>query len=285
PLAAQFPASFHDVSNGNNSVPCQSGSKNCIAATNPVTLNGVVEGQIGSGTTAEYSAGVGYDLATGLGTVDAAQLVGNWGSVTFASSSVTLTPHSTSFAHGTGIEISGSVTGTSPTGSVALMTDASEQNQQSQGISQVLNGSQSVFPLTNGSFDVSNINTLPGGTYNIWGQYSGDAKNAGSASQNTPITVTPEASGVYLNVLTPGGQFYQTVSGTITYGTQLQFSALVAPSSQLSAEESCLARLLNGTSATCPVYDPPTGTVTFSDNGQAFNTAMLNAEGDAEYNP
>lgn len=287
PLAAQFPAAFHDVTNGNNSVPCayspssSSNSKNCIAVSDPMTVNGVTEGQIGvSGKTA-YNAGGGYDLASGLGTVDATQLVNHWGDVTFASSNVTLTPSSTSFAHGTAINITGTVTGSNPTGSVALMTDSGEQSQQGQGISQFLSGASSVFTVANGAFSGSNINTLPGGTYNIWGQYSGDATNAPSTSQKTSITVTPEASGIILNVLSPSGNSFGTIPSSVTYGTQLQFQAVVTPSSQLTAEKNCLT----GSATTCPVYGPPTGTVTFADSLAPFNTATLNAEGDAEYNP
>ncbi|MGH9586900.1 MAG: protease pro-enzyme activation domain-containing protein, partial [Acidobacteriaceae bacterium] len=280
PLAAQYPAVFHDVTNGTNSVPCAMGSTNCIAVSNPINLNGVVEGQIGSGATPEYNAGAGYDLATGLGSVDAALLVNDWGNVQFAASNVTMTPSQTTFTHGTAISISGTVTGTSPTGTVALMTDSAEPGQQTQGIAPWLSGDPGVFTVTSGSFSGSNVNYLPGGTYNIWGRYSGDAKNAASLSEKTQITVTPEASGIFLNALTPSGSGYGTVSGSVTYGTQLQFSAVVAPSSKLTAEENCLT----GAATSCPVFGPPTGTVVFSDNGQPFNTATLNPEGDAEYN-
>ena len=67
----------------------------------------------------------------------------------------------------------------------------------------------------------------------------------------------------------------QTVSSTITYGTQLNLSAQVAPSTATGC--------LNGT-ASCLGSTPPTGTVVFSDNATALNTAAINAEGDAEYN-
>ncbi len=64
-LAAQVPAAFHDVTTGNNQVPF---SAPCAATT-----------QIG------YNAGTGYDLATGLGSIDAFVMVTNWTSVTAAS--------------------------------------------------------------------------------------------------------------------------------------------------------------------------------------------------------
>jgi subtilase family serine protease len=54
---------FHDIITGNNSVACSQGTPNCP--------NG---GAIG------YNAGTGYDLASGLGTLDVNMLVTNWAS-------------------------------------------------------------------------------------------------------------------------------------------------------------------------------------------------------------
>lgn len=55
-LAQSAPAAFHDITSGNNIVPCSAGSPDCV------------NGQMG------YSAGPGYDLCTGLGSVDLAKL-------------------------------------------------------------------------------------------------------------------------------------------------------------------------------------------------------------------
>jgi subtilase family serine protease len=63
PLAASTPAAFNDITNGNNIVPCTTGSPSC-----PTT--GVK--QIG------YAAAAGYDQASGLGSVNADVLVTNW---------------------------------------------------------------------------------------------------------------------------------------------------------------------------------------------------------------
>jgi hypothetical protein len=63
PMAATSPAAFHDITTGNNMVPCTAGTTDCP--------NG---GEIG------YSAGVGYDQASGLGSIDAYNLVMEWGS-------------------------------------------------------------------------------------------------------------------------------------------------------------------------------------------------------------
>jgi subtilase family serine protease len=59
-LATSSPSAFHDVTTGNNIVPCTAGSKNCI------------NGSLG------YSAGPGYDQVTGLGSVDAFNLASDW---------------------------------------------------------------------------------------------------------------------------------------------------------------------------------------------------------------
>jgi len=277
-LKTQYPAAFHDVTNGTNSVPCEFAptvSLNCIAVTSPATVNGVTEGQIGTGTTPEYNATAGYNLATGLGTIDANVLVTDWSKVTLAASATTMTPSQTSFAHGTSITISGTVTGSAPTGNVALMTDSTEPLEQGQ----------EPFPLSSGSYS-GTTSTLPGGTYHIWAQYGGDAKNAMSTS--TPpvsITVTPETPGMNFNLFNAAlGSVYTPSSGpgtSVDYGTQLMLSSEVAPTSQLTNLQNCVTK---GTGCSSLSYTQPTGTVTFADNSNTINTAVMNAEGDAEYN-
>jgi hypothetical protein len=61
-LNASVPSAFHDITAGSNKVPCESGTEDCPAGTSEYG----------------YSAGVGYDLATGLGSVDVAKLVTAW---------------------------------------------------------------------------------------------------------------------------------------------------------------------------------------------------------------
>jgi subtilase family serine protease len=70
PMAASQPGAFHDVNSGTIAVLCQANSPNCDKAVSSDTF-GILTG---------YNAGVGYDLATGLGSVDAANLVNNWNS-------------------------------------------------------------------------------------------------------------------------------------------------------------------------------------------------------------
>ncbi|MHB1937276.1 MAG: S53 family peptidase [Acidobacteriaceae bacterium] len=64
--AQETPAAFHDVTTGSNAVVCVAGSPNCNGNTG------------GYGVMSCCSAGSGYDMATGLGSVDAAALAALW---------------------------------------------------------------------------------------------------------------------------------------------------------------------------------------------------------------
>jgi len=64
---------FHDVTTGDNIVPCQVGTANCAS------------GSLG------YTAGVGYDLVTGLGSVNAYNLITAWGGIPVSATTTTLT--------------------------------------------------------------------------------------------------------------------------------------------------------------------------------------------------
>jgi trimeric autotransporter adhesin len=305
PLATQFPAAFHDVTNGTNSVPCNittavgsSGTfppDDCIAVTSPLTitdpnLGEATEGQIGTGTTPEYNATTGYDLASGLGSVDATQLINDWGSVVFTSTTVSLTSPTSgqTFTHGSSVSFTGTVTGSgssTPSGNVAIETNSNEPGQQGQGFPGLItNTAPSTFTLSSGSFSGS-INTLPGGTYDVWASYGGDGTDASAQSSKTQITVNPEASTTYFSVndvATGEGAGAAIASGaTVPYGTQLILAAQPVPTSYYNQ---CINTSSPPASCSTAVTTEPTGTVVFADNGTNVNTAVVNTEGDAEYN-
>ena len=68
-LADQVPAAWHDVTAGTIAVPCSTGSPACSTSAESGTV-GVMTG---------YAAAQYYDLATGLGSVDAYVMASNWG--------------------------------------------------------------------------------------------------------------------------------------------------------------------------------------------------------------
>ena len=76
---------FNDIDSGTNAMPCLSGSLNC----NTLYANDA------AGILPGYSAGVGYDLATGLGSLNVANVVNNWPAV---APFVTLSATSLTFA-------------------------------------------------------------------------------------------------------------------------------------------------------------------------------------------
>ncbi len=85
------PSAFHDTTVGNNSVPCSP-----TAATTATCLSNSQGYDYESG----FNTNAGYDLATGLGSIDATAMITNWASATgsFSVANVTSTPSATSIA-------------------------------------------------------------------------------------------------------------------------------------------------------------------------------------------
>ncbi len=96
---------FHDITSGNNAIPCEQGSPSCA------------NGFLG------YNTGPGYDLATGLGSINAYNLATEW---TTGTSSVTmLTANPTAYNLTDTVKLSATVTGgkIQPTGTVTFIAD------------------------------------------------------------------------------------------------------------------------------------------------------------------
>ena len=179
---------FYDIPTGSTiAMPCMAGSPSCTVTT-AGDQNGVLSG---------FAAGTGYDLATGLGSVNVENLVNQWS--TYAGqfkgtkfSSFALGPPAT-ITHGQPIAVAATVvpqsgTGT-PTGTISLIAKAGTSASQQQGLPQI-------FTLSSGSVPAnSTTDFLPGGTsYTVTAEYSGDETFAASTSLPVTVTVNPEAS-------------------------------------------------------------------------------------------
>ena len=78
---------FNDVTAGTNAMPCYNGTTNCTVTTAGDEY-GILPG---------YAAGTGFDLASGLGSVNAYNLVNQWPGATSSAPAVTLSATSVAF--------------------------------------------------------------------------------------------------------------------------------------------------------------------------------------------
>ena len=273
---------FYDVTVGNNSVICQGGTLNC-SNTAPGQYGIMIYGNPAS---AAYLATAGYDLATGLGSVNVANLVKNWKSnftqpATTLSLSTSPATNPITLTHGQPVNFSVNVAPSSgsgtPTGDVSLIAQTGSSLSNVTGIGP--------FTLSGGGVTGSTI-MLPGGAYNVTAHYAGNGTYA--ASDSTPgilVTVNKESSQTEIRLVTlsntapPGYSFT-----TVPYGSPYILRTDVTNSSgQLCA--SATTGLIS--------YPCPTGALTVSpapteENpppGTIPGSYTLNSQGYAEDQP
>ncbi|MFP5237404.1 MAG: Ig-like domain repeat protein [Acidobacteriota bacterium] len=230
-LAAAGTSPFHDITSGDTMVPdncyyqlyCFSGSS-----------------QVG------YQTTQGYDLATGLGSVDVNKLATNWapptgsGTATIALSTGGLT----SIMHGDSLTATVTATGNGtaiPTGDIVLMAG-------SQGVNRLTLDANGAATFT---FGAASGVELPGGAYNLTAHYAGDANYATANSTPVPLTISPEPTTT---------QASSSVTGSVAYGVPIVLSA---------------AAFGNNSGTGYPVP----GTYTFTEGSTTLGTATLVATG------
>ena len=273
-LARSTPSVFHDLTLGTNDVICVAGTP----CSTPIP------GQQNSfdDSFGVYPAAPGYDLASGLGSIDAGKLFTAWDTTAFTPSATTLQVSPASFVHGTTAAVSVAITASTgsatPTGNVALTTTNASAALRDNAPLTLVNGTGS-----------ASLSTLPGGTYNLVAQYSGDATFAASASSPVALTVTPESSTTTLKLLTAftsnstALQNPPTLS-TEPYGSDFYFSATPAGATSASGLATGSVLFTDGsTSATIPVN--VNGVATRSPQVLAVGTHSITAaySGDASY--
>ena len=247
---------FNDVTAGTISMPCATGSLNCTTSISGDQY-GILSG---------YNAGAGYDLATGLGSVNASNLVNNWNSVIFKPSTTTLTlngGNAINITHGAPISVSASISPTSPqaTGDVSLMAT---QGTNTFGFD--------TLTLSNGAAS-GTTNMLPGGTpYIVKAHYEGDGTYGGSDSNAVTVTVNPESSKTSLRLATFSlntGQITNPSATTLVYGSPYLLRSDVTNSSGTNC--------FNSTSQAM-IYGCPTGAVSLTDNGSPLDAGSFSLD-------
>jgi len=247
---------FNDVNTGTVSMACATGSQNCTTESSG-DLVGVLSG---------FAAGVGFDNATGLGTLNVANVVNGWTAMTIgtASSTVTVTPTPSSIKSNQGVSVAVTVAGSggnpTPTGSVTLTGGGYTSS------SQTLSSGSTTFVIP--------ANSLTEGTDTLTASYSGDptyALNTGTtqvtvtAAPKPTVTVTPASSainsgqslGVTGTVIGSSG----TATGTVT----ISGGGYTSPSQALDGS--------GGYSFTIPTHSLSAGT----------DTLTVNYSGDSTY--
>jgi subtilase family serine protease len=177
-----YAKAFHDITTGNNQVPCTTGSTNCPTGSNPV---------IG------YTAGTGYDQATGLGSLDANNLATFFGALLQATGTKT----ALTVAPGNSVQINEALTftatvtpntsTTAPTGTVNFFVDGAPTPT-----SEPLSGSSpytATFPF---KFPQS-------GTHSVTASFiSGNTTYTNSTSASQTITVVAQGTAATTTAVT-----------------------------------------------------------------------------------
>jgi hypothetical protein len=226
---------FNDITADTNSVPCVAGSPNCNTEGGPI------------GILAGYNSGVGYDLTTGLGSVNAANLVNGWKSVTFTPTATNLRLSPQIIFHGQPVNVNITVASRSgtPSGDVAL-----ETNRQDPAGDFTLGANGTIQTTTR---------LLPGGISGVTADYAGDGLFARSDSGLVPVIVLPEFSTTTTSLFSLKGRATVPFTGG-GYGSIVFLRADVAGRSG---------------------FGTATGDVIFTDNGRpiAGNPFKLNSQG------
>jgi len=203
-LARTSPDAFHDITTGDNYVNCVQGSLDCAL------------GFFG------YQATPGYDLATGLGSVDANNLVTNWNTAT-ANVSVTLTVDTTRAIPG----INGNVVSLNDTVTATARVQVISGNGAPTGTVDFSVGSvpfgsvplsyDSVSPYATAAIQVGRLGV---GRYRITAEYSGDPTFSSSGATQPLQVIAPAGSSAIVltgpslvfpsDVIHPEASAYQT---------------------------------------------------------------------------
>jgi hypothetical protein len=257
----------------------------CAAASSADCSNqGTGFGILVSGGNPAFVSAAGYDMATGLGSVNVANLLSSWNSFSRTATSTTLTNASGSaVTAGTNFSVTIGVTPSGSTGTVSLLASGASGSL----------GAVGPFTLTSGTVTLT-TNLLPAGTTSVVGYYPGDVTHA--ASTSLPLLLAVNGAGytsqttVYYTDFTGANPVNHTSSQTISYGTPYILTIVVSKSGT-----SCSGSLTYP--STNPTFPCPTGTVALFDGGNplndypnagtigATNTAKLNNFGFAEDQP
>jgi len=172
-LAQNTTGVFHDITAGNNIVPCKAGTKGCV------------NGSFG------YTAGPGYDLPTGLGSIDAYNLVTKWASQPpSAGTSMTLTAAPATIAPSATVQLTAAVTAVSGSSTPRGTVTFAAGNAPLGSATLTGAGTKTTAALSvRGVSLLSGLNTITAGYPGTAGLSNSSA--AATVSVTAPAVVTP----------------------------------------------------------------------------------------------
>ena len=179
---------FNDIDQGTNAMPCDYSAYTKTPSPNCTPLHsgdyiGILPG---------YSAGTGYDLATGLGSLNVYNVVHAWPAINGSTAStVTVTPQFSTINSNNTLSVTVTVAsspagGTTPSGTATLTAGGLAYSASGSLVSNGNNSTSSyTFTIPSGTLSV--------GTDSLRGSYDGDAVYAPS-SNTANVTVTAAAA-------------------------------------------------------------------------------------------
>jgi len=275
---------FQDITKGNVSVACAGGSPNCSNTSTAANQFGIMATAKG-GTTPAFGTAAGYDLATGLGSVNVANLLANWASPASIGTTTTLAGPSSATLD-TSVTFKGTVTKNSgtatPTGLVVLEDVATGVVIDTTSLTAA------------GTYSISTT-FLPASAspYNVIAHYGGDGTFGPSDSNAINMTVVKQNSQVVVSFVSFTGTngttpVLSTSSQSLPYGSPYILRVDVENTNGTPCENFQTGAV----SFVCP-----TGTIQLLSNGNplkdfpnaqnvnATNLAKLNDRGFAEDQP
>lgn len=255
---------------------------NSSKLTDPTKVSACIFNDVTAGNTdvpgqAGYKSVRGYDMGTGLGSINAANLVSAWASAQRLGSHTTLSADATTVQHGQSLGLNVTVkpaAGTgSPTGDFALLAD----NQGVPGGS-----------LTKGKFS-GPVDSLPGGTHTVRARYSGDAMFSSSDSNALTVHVTPEPSTTTATAWTalPDGGYPFPADGPIGYNWTFGLQLDTRGKSGIGSPTGKATVILDKTKTigTYPLADGSTFVFVKEDMHPGYHQFTVEYQGDKSFQP
>jgi subtilase family serine protease len=245
---------FNDITTGNNDQPCESGSPNCYVNTG--SKYGMLSTTGASSLTVGYPAGVGYDEATGLGSVNITNLIHNWNTAFTSTTGVQASLTSISSAQST--KLTAMVTGGTPAGYDSAVPAVSGSAGFAAGTVALGN-----CILSGGSCAL----TVPGsalqaGANSVTATFSGSGTYPASTSGSVTVTVTGAASQTINFGTLPNralGDLPFTVSASATSGLTVGFNSQTPATCTVSVATVTLVAV-----GTCTVQATQAGNTSYS---------------------